>query len=699
MMPAATGRLGVALGLLAVTVAIGLAAASPAGAAKGDIDDVATSDGTVQVLFSLPDLPEGTRADTTSVTVAVDGDQLEATAEAASDGATVERVTVLAIDTSDSMAGAPFAAALDAARSFIALAPDDVRIGIVSFAGDAQVVESPTTDKDALRSSVAELEISRFTRLYDGIGLALDTLGSDVQGSVLVLSDGRDTSGEPVDDTLDAVRASGYHVDVVALRQSGAAFDALTSIADAGGGDITNVNDPRALQQLFEEQANVLRSQLLVTFDAPADRPAGDAAVEVSVDAAGETYTDSALIALPDTTEQVTSASATPVPVDEPQFVIGRSVMLGGVVALGLGLALVVAMMTGAFRLPDKKATVNERLDAWRLGGAGTQAGQHGAAGPGVVTKAVEVTDKMLGTGGLNARLATKLDAAGMSLQAAEWLLLHAGIAVGAGCLGVVVGGTVLGIGALFGGLLLPWMYLSRKASKRIKSFNAQLADTLQLVSGSLSAGQSLAQSLDSVVREGNEPIASEFRRALVEQRLGIEVEAALEGVAGRMKSKDFSWVVMAIRIQREVGGNLAGLLLTVAATLREREFLRRQVKTLSAEGRMSAWILGALPPGFFCYLMVVQPAYLEPMITTTIGLMMLGAAGVMMAIGVVLLSQLVKVEVYRCLPHSCSSSAWSRSSWPSSSPSSPRASCPATGRESRGPWTCSTPSPPPLPR
>jgi tight adherence protein B len=112
------------------------------------------------------------------------------------------------------------------------------------------------------------------------------------------------------------------------------------------------------------------------------------------------------------------------------------------------------------------------------------------------------------------------------------------------------------------------------------------------------------------------------------------------------MVSPDFAWVVMAVRIQREVGGNLAELLLTVSATLREREYLRRQVRTLSAEGRMSAWVLGLLPPAFFGYLMLVQPSYLDPMIHSLLGWLMLGAAGVMMAVGVLIMSKMVKVEV-----------------------------------------------------
>ena len=109
------------------------------------------------------------------------------------------------------------------------------------------------------------------------------------------------------------------------------------------------------------------------------------------------------------------------------------------------------------------------------------------------------------------------------------------------------------------------------------------------------------------MVREGQEPIAGEFKRVLVETRLGVPLEDALDGVAERMDSKDFEWVVMAIRIQREVGGNLAELLNNVAATLRERDYLRRQVQTMSAEGKLSGYILGGLPPAMLVYMLLVQ--------------------------------------------------------------------------------------------
>jgi tight adherence protein B len=193
---------------------------------------------------------------------------------------------------------------------------------------------------------------------------------------------------------------------------------------------------------------------------------------------------------------------------------------------------------------------------------------------------------------------------------------------------------------------VLPWTYLSIKESRRRSAFLGQLPETLQLMAGSLAAGYSLAQAVDTVVQEGTGPVTSELNRALVEARLGVPIEDALAAVATRMDSRDFSWVVMAIRIQRQVGGNLAELLTTVAATLRERERLRRQVKALSAEGRLSGWILGLLPPAFAAYLLVAQPQYLEPLFTDPLGWALVFVAVVLLLSGAFWMRRLVRVEV-----------------------------------------------------
>jgi tight adherence protein B len=140
--------------------------------------------------------------------------------------------------------------------------------------------------------------------------------------------------------------------------------------------------------------------------------------------------------------------------------------------------------------------------------------------------------------------------------------------------------------------------------------------------------------------------MSTAFNRALVEARLGGPIEEALDNSAARMNSEDFHWVVLAIRVQRDVGGNLAEVLTTVAATLRERERLRRQVQVLSAEGRLSAVIIALIPIMFALFLVVVRPEYIQPLYTTVIGLVMLGFGALMMLVGIIWLRRVVQVEV-----------------------------------------------------
>ena len=203
-----------------------------------------------------------------------------------------------------------------------------------------------------------------------------------------------------------------------------------------------------------------------------------------------------------------------------------------------------------------------------------------------------------------------------------------------------------MGLIFMAGGAFGPWMYLGYKRKRRKKKFEAALPETLQLMSGSLAAGLSLAQSVDTIVREGTEPIAGEFRKVLVETRLGLSLETALQGIADRFQSKDFDWVVMAINIQRQVGGNLAELLNTVAATMREREYIRRQVAALAAEGKLSAMVLGGLPPAFLVYLLLANHDYVMVLFTTPMGIAMLVGAAMILSVGIFWMSRIVKVEV-----------------------------------------------------
>src|SRR5215469_142156 len=265
------------------------------------------------------------------------------------------------------------------------------------------------------------------------------------------------------------------------------------------------------------------------------------------------------------------------------------------VLALVFAALFVIALLaTGSLRAQDQRRELADRIE--RYGprhGPDIPAGDAKAA-----SAAVGWTTQLLRSSNVERGLAERLDLAGIARKPAEWALL--GVCAGfvaAAALALATGNVLIGI---LGGALIGWLgmrlYVSLRIGRRRAAFGEQLPDVLQLIAGSLQSGFSLPQAVDAVVREGTQPSTGEFARALGEARIGADLADALDGVGARMDSQDMRWSVMAIRIQRSVGGNLAEVLRNTIATMRERAFLRRHVKALSAEGRLSAYILVALP-------------------------------------------------------------------------------------------------------
>jgi tight adherence protein B len=254
---------------------------------------------------------------------------------------------------------------------------------------------------------------------------------------------------------------------------------------------------------------------------------------------------------------------------------------------------------------------------------------------------------RAIAPGGWEARTAERLDLAGLRMSPSTWLAVRFGIAAGVAVLAALLFGPFVAV--LLGpvvGWLAPRLWLGDRVSRRQRRFAAALPDALQLIIGSLRSGFSLSQAVDAMVREAAEPLATEFTRALAETRLGAELEDALTRVATRMGSKDLGWAVVAIRVQREVGGNLAEVLSTTVTTMREREALRRHVQGLAAEGKLSAYILVALPILVTLVMLVTRPSYLAPLVTSAIGWAMLLGGAVLMVLGTLWMSRMVKVEV-----------------------------------------------------
>ncbi|UKA62139.1 type II secretion system F family protein [Arthrobacter sp. FW306-04-A] len=227
-----------------------------------------------------------------------------------------------------------------------------------------------------------------------------------------------------------------------------------------------------------------------------------------------------------------------------------------------------------------------------------------------------------------------ELENAGLRMSQAEFfILVIAGAFVGA-LIGLIIGGPLVAFLFFIPAPFVARLVLGSLAGKRRGKFDAQLGDTLQLLSGGLRAGHSILRAIDAAANESASPTAEEMRRVITETSLGRDLEASLNDAAERMRSEDFVWIAQAIQINREVGGNLAEVLDQVNETIRERSEIKGHIKSLAAEGKFSGYILMALPFGIVTMLMVVNPGYMNVMFTNPLGWGMLAGSAIMMTIG-----------------------------------------------------------------
>ncbi len=258
-------------------------------------------------------------------------------------------------------------------------------------------------------------------------------------------------------------------------------------------------------------------------------------------------------------------------------------------------------------------------------------------------TQVVDFADKGIADAGHARLMAAKLEAAGSSMRPGEFLVLAV-----AGTLAALAGATFL-LGILLGvfaGILVAgafYMSLDFKTGKRQRAFADDLPETLGLIAGSLRGGLSMMQAIQTVADEADEPTSGEFQRLVTESRLGRDLALSFRDLSQRMDSKDFEWVVTAIEIHREVGGDLASILDRVGKTIRERNRVRGQVKALSAEGRVSGLILFLLPIVMTGLISMMNPEYLNEMLNETEGQIMMIGAGCLLIVGGVWLKRLAR--------------------------------------------------------
>lgn len=642
--------------LAAATILLGSTAAwaEP----QGRIQEVTSQPGAVAFVLSAEGLGEGQSINPQSVKTTIGGVEAVTTASPISGevATPVTRTAMLVIDASGSMAEfGKLETAKSAANQYLDGLPADVNAGLISFADKAEVKVGPTQDREKVRAAIAALEAVGSTALNDAVVLGVNELGQAGSRNMVLLSDGADEgSTSSAKDARKQLAASGVVLDAVSAGK-GSQQKELAAFAKAGNGSLVTATDATALTAAFESAARSVDTQLAVTAQVPEGVEAGTSELKVVALVGEQQITDStaALITL----APVPSASASAGPVAAPKYDPGLFdqtwFLIAVIIAIFIALAAIAAMAVGALDAKNRKeGRISRRLEEVSLMGPppGTSPSTRPETVLGestAVRRAVSFADRVAASRDTTA-IARKLEEASVTLRAGEWVVVNALIAILAGLLTTLLTdfNLLLTVVAFVLGLLLPWLYLGRRAAKRKAKFYEELPDSMQMLAGGLSAGYSLPQALDNVAKESRGPLGQEINRALLESRLGLPLEDTLEAVAQRMDSVDFHWVVMAIRINRRVGGNLAEVLTTVGQTLRERERLRRQVKTLSAEGRLSGYILGALPVFLIGFILLFRPEYILPLFTQPIGWVILAVGLVLWIIGMIWMRNLVNMEV-----------------------------------------------------
>lgn len=645
-----TPRVRVAMGMLA-TLCMLILATHPAQAAGPSVrvrSSVVRPDGSVQAVVAVSGLPAGQGLQASDFTVTDTGGTVSnLTVSPLATTGTRALSVALVIDTSGSTAGRPIADARAAADGFLASLPKGTTVSVISFGATVALLRAPSTNVAAARAVLRSLTAKGNTALYDALVFGARTLGGTTgQHNLVLFSDGKDTaSRSTARDATTALRAVNATATVVGLRTGDYDGRSLASVARATSGSVLEVTGSAALAGAFATVARDLSSQYELTYSA----------ARTAVKAFELRVALAAFASAVDTVTLLTPATALvrnplpPLPQARGPLVPILSSPLGA--ALGLTAAFLALLLLLAPILvpsPDRGA---RRLLQRALGRPGDTKPDRSGDLEGVIHSAlgraaVDLLEKMPKRAA-SERLQFALVRSGWPLRAAEFRVIQAAVVLGAFLLGFGLGKTWW-YGAVLAavGVAIPRMLLARRIESRSRVFLKQLPQALDILASSLQAGMSFMQALDGLLRELRDPAAAEFGRVVAEVRLGMPLEDSLEAAAARIGSEDFTWVVMAITIQRRTGGNLALLMRTVAATLRERDQVRAQIRVLSSEGRLSAVILIALPFVLSGYISIVNPGYIGKLFEVRIGQYMVIGALTLMGVGVVWMRKVVRVDI-----------------------------------------------------
>lgn len=570
---------------------------------------------------------------------------------------TVPVQIALVIDASGSMQGAPIEAAKAAAQAFVDQKRSEDQIALITFADTVSVLSGFTSNASELTSRISAIEADGETAFNDAVLKAVEIFGQATGDNFLqnaiVLTDGEDTASvATIDEALAGVSGSDARFFGVALESPDFNPDPVEQVATAGTGLFLSTPDPEQLSSLYGQIGAEINNTLVARFVSPISTPGpvtfaasyGETGLASEVEFAVSGFATTTTLPPEGTTTEATFAPPSTTVVESTLFLDGTTLILIGSVGLGLTLFLFLIILFGREE-EEGGGRFAKRLEAYGRKGPTEEKRPFLQRIP-LISRFSQAAEEEVRRRGLLSGMNAALEQANIPMTPGEAILALFGAAAVGGFIIGIFNGLITGVIA-FAFLLFVFIFLINFTGNREKKrFEKQLPDTLTLMATSLRAGYSLLQAVEAVASEAQDPTAREFGRAMAEARLGRTVSDALQGIADRTQSQDFEWAVMAIEIQREVGGNLAEVLSTVANTMLQRNRLRGEIRALTAEGRLSAIVLGALPFFMFGFLWSTNREYLEPLLQETFGQIAIGIGLVLIAAGIFWLKKIVDIDV-----------------------------------------------------
>jgi tight adherence protein B len=542
---------------------------------------------------------------------------------------------VLLIDASNSMAGEPIAAAMDAARAFLAERKDELPVAVIAYNSDITALTDFTTESAELSEAVAEAPVTKEgTRINDALieAARLAEEAGYARTTAVLLSDGHRRFVQATqEETEQALNDANVRVISVGLQSPEYNAETLQGFAQATNGTYVESATPEQLEPIFTAIGQQLSNEYVVSYRSllPPNVKATVRATTAGLAPATTTYTTPAISFEPQGTFDRNWVDKT---ITSPWLMIFVVVSILALVAFAIFSAIDV-----------RNRSIRRRMAAYVTVPSEEESRLRRAE---VASILADTAQRTVGQQRWYQRFESDVELGGFKLSA---LAIIGWTIVGGILASLVVAIWFQTLWGLLAGLAAPFVtnfIVSRRVSKMRKAFEEQLADNLDVLAGAMRTGHSTMGALSVMVDSAIEPSKSEFRRVLQDEQLGVPLDDALMVMARRMKSYDAEQIGLVMKLQREAGGNTAEVLDRVAEVIRGRMELRRLVEVLTAQAKISRWILTGLPIFVLLALSFTGGDYLEPMTSTLVGKIALVVGAVMVFIGSMWIKQISKLDV-----------------------------------------------------